>query len=275
MRNLLSPDVVLSLLSGLMLFGTIILIGHVVNDGTPASRIVLSAAASVAWTTVMMILRIPGVRAYLYQLYYRVSSPTYQIEAGGAVRSGPSIEERALIDLGLVATKKIYGDAIPQLTATSRIIIKVKPPRTIRIDVPPEDQQPEDDWAEDIGRLVEFQLWGFGGKANQVKATLDKEICPFIMRLTEELRAGHEGRNYWVRITTQGKNPFLKFYLRDVPNADVGNFQLDLTDNFAGSQVYVAIQEHGLRIAADAPDALANSVRSYLSSPALAHRDDG
>ena len=276
-KTLLSPDVALALGSGLLLFGTIILIGWIVNDGTPASRIILSAIASIAWTAIMAVFRIPAVRILLYELRYLVSGPTYEIEAGGAIKSGSSLKEQELLDLGWVATKKIYTNAMPQAGPTNRMVIKANRSQTIRIDIPAEDGECLLGWGEDddAGRVVEFFLWGYGGKAKQVKAALDKEICPFITRLTAELQAGHEGQNFWVRITTQGENPFLRFYLRDVPSAEVSSFQLHLTDKFAEGAVSVAIQENGLRIAANAPDALANSVRSYLSSPALAHRDDG
>ena len=241
----------------------------------------LIAVVPVIPGAITAIWKIPAIRLFLHRLYYRINGPTYEIQAGGTIRSRLSDSEQKLLTLGLLTAKKVYATASVEAILSNRVMIKADRSRTIRLDLPLEfDDSDDDEQAnapvdDDHGRTVEFQLWGYDGKAARIEALLEKEIGPFINHLITEMQAKNDSRNLWLRISRQGKNPFLQFYLRDVPNAQVNNFQLDLTDVFAGDLVSVVIREDGFRIAAKTPLGLVNSAKSYLSTPALSHRDSG
>ena len=222
--------------------------------------------------------KIPAIRLFATKLYHRVGGPTYEVQAGGTIWTTTPESEGELLRLGLSTAKKVYTNAKVETALTNRVIIKADRSRTIRIDLPQDFDDDDEHMDSDEGtgghdREVMFQLWGYSGKATGIETMLEREIAPFFDQMIAVMQEGHTPGNFWLRIHMEGKNPFLQFYLRDVPDAEVGKFQLDLTDVFAGDSIRVAIGEDSFRLSANNPRGLVNSAKSYLSTPALAHRD--
>ena len=240
-------------------------------------RLFLIAAVPAIPETIRAVWQIPTIRLYAHRFWARVSGPTYEVQAGGVIRSTSLEDEKELLDLGLSTAKKVYASAKVETRLTNRLVIKAGQSRTIRVDLPQGFDQDDEHMGSDEeqcnDREIAFQMWGYDGKATRIEYLLAKEIAPFFDNVIAAMKAKNDSRNFWLTISMEGKNPFLKYYLRDVPNAEVDKFQLDLTDVLAGDSVKVAIREDSFRFAANNPWGLVNSARTYLSTPALAHRD--
>ena len=223
----------------------------------------------------------PGLRFHYHRVRYRLFGPTYQVRAGGTFRPGLSESESELLKVGLLTAQKVYRTARVESTLANRIVIGGAHSRTIRLDLSQEFEDGEEDGLIDMPanadarhrRLVAVELWGYEANSTQVANLVEREIVPFFDNLGEAMRAEAEGRNFWLRITLPSRNPFLQFYLRDVPDADVSKFQLEFTQDMAGDKARVAIRKEGFSISAFTPRPFARLIRAYLSTPALAHSD--
>ncbi len=277
MKAFFSLETTTLLLVMVVIAGVVIGIAWVVNDGTPASRIGLTAVASVAWTAVTALWKIPAFRVLLRTLHRRFGGPTYVIEAGGVVWPGiAAADDTQLLNMGLSVAKRMHKKAQPDATFDNRMLIQGDRSRSIRLDV--QRETADDVWSDDFDESSEpqlsFLMRGYTGNMARTKKMLDREIGPFMNRLVDEAEAKRKGRNFWLRITMeQGQNPLLRFYLRDVPTAQVDSFQLNLTDRSGDEPVRVVVRGDGFSISTRTVDGLTNSAKTYLSSLALPDTD--
>lgn len=272
MRRLFTPDIFASLFIAAILIAVVAFVAWPLADQS-IWRLFLIAAAPAIPELARVALKVPAVRLLVHRVAHRLSGPVYEVQAGGMIWTTSSDSEATLLDRGLTIAKKVYSNAKVETSLTNRVMIKAGRSRTVRIDLPQELQHGCGE--EENDRRVEFLLWGYDGKATRIEKLLEKEIAPFIDELTKAMQNGGESRNFWLRIHTQGQNPFLQFYLRDVPDAEVSNFQLELTDIFAGDLIKVSVQQDGFRVTATTPFGLASSAKAYLATPALSHRHRG
>ena len=155
----------------------------------------------------------------------------------------------------------------------NRIVIKAGRSRTIVIDVQDDVLgEPDCDDGDGEQQLVEFSLRGYDAGVTHTQEMLDEEIEPFIDALVDAVQDGIKSQNFSVAIGMNSPNPFLNFYLKDVPTASVKDFRLDLNDMYAGDPVRVVVRQDGLHVAARKPSSLVKSTKAYLVTPALSHR---
>ena len=261
--------------------GVVIIIAWIVNDGTPASRIVLTAGVSVAFIGLTTLWKLPAFRVLLHKLRHRINSPTYEIVAGGVIYPGVTTDENGLndselLDIGFSVTKRMHEKAIQEAKLANRIVIRADRSRSIIFDVQREttDDEYTDDWNESQKSQMNFNMRGYTGNTARTKKILDHEIGPFMNHLVDETKAHPTGRNFWLHITmehSQYRNPLLMFYLRDVPTTQVELFQLHLIDQFDGEPVRVLIHGDGFNISTRTVDGLMDSTKRHLSNLALPH----
>ena len=244
-------------------------------------RSILMVAMSLSAMIYGVVKTSPFLRFHFHKLRFRFLGPTYQVRAGGRFRTALSESDAELLKVGLQTAQKVYGTARTESSLTNRIVIGGANSRTIRLDLSQEFDDKDEDDPDDVlaeedvrgSRLIEVELWGYEANSTRVSRLVESEIVPFFDNLGDAMRAEAEGRNFWLRITLPGRNPFLQFYLRDVPDANVSKFQLEFTQDMAGDKARVAILKEGFSISAFTPRPFARLVSIYLSTPALANSD--
>ena len=250
-------------------------------------RYAIMGVATISIAAIKYLWDIPLIRLHTFRLWYRILGPSYQIEAGGEVNTKSLATDSELLHAGLSAVKGIYRTAIPDTPITSqvnRLDIKANRHQTVRIDLPQiasdellDDEMPDDEVFGDeeaiSERLVRFRVWGSGGHVNRVEAMLGKEIAPLIQDLSSALGPLSSPGNYWVRVSMDGVNPFLRFYLRDVSDIEIKHFRLNFVRHISGDSVSTSITEDGFRVSGRKPTVLISCARDCLSAPALTHVD--
>ena len=280
MKSLLSREVVIGVSFILAWCVALVFIAYPLADKS-LTRVILMGAMSLSTMLYGVAKTSPLLRFHYHKLRYRLRGPTYQVRAGGTFRTAIFESNSTLLMTGLQTAQKVYGAARAESTLTNRIVIGGANSRTIRLDVSQEfdddDEYDPDDMLADedakVCRLVEVELWGYEANSTRVAKLVENEIVPFFDNLADSMQAEAKGRNFWLKITLPNRNPFLQFYLRDVPDANVSEFQLEFTQDMAGDSARVAIQKEGFSISAFTPRPFARLVRTYLSTPALANSD--
>lgn len=277
MRSLLSKEVLVGIFVIFAWLAAAMVIAYPLADKSVV-RSLLMVAMSLSAMIYGVVKTSPRLRFYFHKLRYRLFGPTYQVRAGGTFRAGLTGSESTLLTVGLRTAEKVYRTARTESSLTNRIVISAHS-RTIRLDLPQELEDGDEDGLDDIGeslgfnKLVEVTLWGYEANSTRIADLVENEIVPFFDNLREAMEAEAEGRNFWLKITLPGRNPFLQFYLRDVPDADVSKFQLEFTQDIAGDKARVAILKEGFSVSAFTPRPFARLIRAYLSTPALANSD--
>ena len=280
MKSLLSLEVLVSVVFILVWSGVALFIAYPLADKSLV-RSLLMIAMSLLAMIYGVVKTSPTLRLLYQKLRYRLLGPTYQVRAGGTFRATMSENDSALLKVGLDTARKVFVTAKAESTLANRMLILGANSRTIKFDLPQEFDETDADGLGDaladedtrVSRLVEVELWGYEANSTRVADLVEREIVPFFDNLGDNMRAETKGRNFWLQITLPGRNPFLQFYLRDVPDADVSLFQLEFTRNMAGDQAKVGIRKEGFSISAFSPRPFVRLVRDYLSTPALAHSD--
>ena len=274
LQKLLSIEMLPVFVLGGGAFGVVLLISWLFVDESIEHRILITSASLIVYV-VLLVSKAPVVRDALYQLRQRLRSPIYEVNAGGMIWTTSQDDGPVLLKRGLTVAKNTFKAAKAESTFSNRMLILAGRSRSIRLDLNEEtqdDSQENEDHAEGQ-RRVDFLIRGYRSKVAQIANEIDKEIAPFIENLTREIQEGSSSPNFWLNIHLPGSNPFLKFYLRDIPNAEVGKFQIELIDCPGGNPVNVKILEQGFNISARTPLGLSQSARRYLFTPALSDGD--
>ena len=280
MKSLLSREVLICIIFIVVWFAAIALLAYPLADKS-VIRFLLMFMMPLPATVFGVVSKVPFLRFQFHKLRYRYFGPTYQVQAGGTFRTVASERDTALLKIGLRTAQQVYGTARAESCLSNSIMIRAANSRTIRLDLHQEfDDKDEDDpdiiladnYAE-VCRSVEVELWGYEANSNRITQLVENEIVPFFDKLPKSMKAKTTGHNFWLKIILPSRNPFLQFYLKDVPDADVSKFQLEFTLDMAGDKARVAIQEEGFSISAFTPRPFTKLVRTYLSTPALANGD--
>ena len=280
MKSLLSREVLVGGFFILAWCVAVVFIAYPLADKS-LTRVILMGAMSLSTMIYGVAKTSPSLRFHFHKLRYRLFGPTYQVRAGGTFRTAIFENDSTLLMTGLQTAQKVYGTARAESTLTNRIVIGGANSRTIRLDVSQEfdddDGYDLDDVLADedakVRRLIKVELWGYEANSTRVAKLVENEIVPFFDNLSDTMQAETKGRNFWLNITLPSRNPFLQFYLRDVPDANVSQFQLEFTQDMAGDRARVAIHKEGFSISAFTPRPFARLVSTYLSTPALANSD--
>ena len=280
MKSLLSRDVLVSVIFIVSWTVTMMVIAYPLTDKSPI-RSLLMVVMSLSAMIYGVVKTSPFLRFHFHKIRYRLFGPTYQVRAGGTFLTALSASDSALLKVGLLTAQKVYKTARAESFLSNRVVIGGANSRTIRLDVSQELDDKDENRLDDVlmdedtrvCRLVEVELWGYEANSTRVARLVETEIVPFFDNLGDAMRAETEGRNFWLRITLPSRNPFLQFYLKDVPDAEVSTFQLEFTQDMAGDRARVAIRKEGFSISAFTPRPFARLVSTYLSTPALANSD--
>ena len=280
MKSLLSREV-LVVLAFIMGWCVVVgIIAYPLADKSPL-RMLLMVLMSLSAMIFGVVRASPTVRFHYHKIRYRFFGPIYQVRAGGTFRTVTSQNDSTLLNVGLQTAQKVFSTASAESRLTNQIVMAGANARTIRLDLRQEFGKEENYDLEDplpdvdapVSRWVEVELWGYEANSTRVTKLVETEIVPFFDNLRDAMEAEAKGRNFWLKITLPSRNPFLQFYLKDVPDAEVSKFQLEFTQDMSGDIARVAIQKEGFSISAFTPRPFTKLVRTYLSTPALANSD--
>ena len=271
LKTILFSDAVVHVVVGLALVGIVAVAAWPMADTAPM-RYVLMMVTTFLLKAASSFLTTPFARTRIQRFLHRHWGANYEAEVGGIFLSKLPGDEHTMLTLGLTIARGIYGDARIEAKLANRILIHAGRSRTIRLDLPQELDELDTDDERPESRKVEFRLWGYDGRASRMEKILDAEVAPLINQLVDKMQAQHEGRNFWLRVDTKDESPHLRFYLRDVPDAKVDRFQMNLRDTFGGDTTHITVREAGINISARTPLGLVGSAKVYLGTPTLFHR---
>ena len=277
MKSLLSREFLLGLIFVAFWTAAAVIIAYPLADKS-LGRSFLMVAMSVAAMLFGVARSSPRARLLYHRVRFYAFGPTYKVSVAGVFRTSAPGEDKVLLEVGTSVAKKVYGTTRVLPPLTNRVAIRANDSTTIQITLPQEpehEHEPDDpiDLAFETGRLVEVELWGYDTNARRITKVMEREIVPFLSGMVDALQAETLGRSFSLNITLPSKNPFLRFYLKDVPDADVNKFQLEFSQKVAGDYARVVVRENGFSVSAFAPQPFTRIVRTYLSTPALAHSE--
>ena len=228
-------------------------------------------AAILLWWIAM-----PKLRLHLYRFYYLVFGPRCDVQVLGTVFVEPTLCSEDVLNQVLSVAKEWRPDAKETLRVTNRSVIQAGP-RTLTVTIPTpspmmvEESEVVQEDAPLPEQEVNLDLRGYDTKLTQMDSLLHREVQALLERFTAIVCKPGRQANFSLRLRVNGTNPFLAFYLREVPTGHVDQFQLRLTENEFGSLVDVTVTANQLSVAAHSPSALVSSTRRYLATPALAN----
>ena len=272
-----SPDVIIPLLFGLLLSLLILLVFWSVGE-EPVWRSIVIALVPLVPGAISACWRVNYIRQPLFKLWYRLRGPNYEVQARGTVWVQSSWSNEKLLDAAFSVAKNWRTDSKVELRISERIVIQ-SGPRTLSVDVP--QQFDCNDSEEEVAnkeqsqqdKVVHFHLRGYDSKFSRIDFLLNSEIGPLLEQLSGQMRPQGNSENYSLEVRMGNVNPFLQFYLRDVPGVQVDLFQLRLTDLDAGNKVHVNVEANRLTVSTRSPGALVRAARRYLANPALSNHN--
>ena len=99
---------------------------------------------------------------------------------------------------------------------------------------------------------------------------LQSEIKSLLEELERQMGKRGTSPNLALRARIVGTNPFLIFYLRDVPPGRVDEFRLSVSEERHGHAASVTVGANAVFVAARSPSVLVDTASRYLASPSLA-----
>ncbi len=133
------------------------------------------------------------------------------------------------------------------------------------------DDNEEEPNCEPLDRYIAIDLRGYEGKLTRTDSLLHREVQALLDAFSNDMKKSGTQTNFTLRVSIQGNNPFLAFYLRDVPVNRVDNFELRVNANEFGNDVTVTVRSNLITVAAHSASALVGSARRYLATPAIAN----
>ena len=215
-------------------------------------------------------------RLWAFRLYYKFCGPRCHMEVMGTVEvdacSFPS--SVSVLQTVLLTSRKWNPAAKETAHLKNRTVIQAGA-RTLTVDSSVFDLATAEDDVDEAavdGRRITFTLRGYEGTLGRLDEYLQGEVVSLLEALTM-LGKGLPS-TFSLQATIAGINPFLLFYLRDVPSSeDIKSFRLQLTKEEHGNQVAVYVTSDSISVSARTPSALVESAKRYLATPALsAHR---
>ena len=282
MKDTLPPDWIGLLLPPVVVAGAIALIVLLVEK--PEVRVSLIVFCGFVPAVSTLVWQRSDVRLGLFRLYYRYFGPNCNVRIVGdvpvnadqndedllneAVRLVMLLDPRAeqLAILSNRRSVKYYGRTL----ILDAVEVDAGEGETDILDWEGGDDDVDDAFEEEVvDRRVLFNLSGYAGKLTKVESLLGNEVALLLERLNGEMKRQGAQPMYSLRATVKGGNPFLVFYLKDVPSKDTELFNLSLVFGEGDSQVMVSVSMDFIDVSARTPTRLLDSARRYLASPAL------
>ena len=190
----------------------------------------------------------------------------------------PTVSDDALLNEVYSLAKQLNSGARVDLNINNRSVIRVGA-QILTTTVLTTYAQDYQDW-DGLGleekveaeKSINFDLGGYEGAIASLDDALRKRALPLLSRLNSEIKKQGTLANLSLVAQINGANPFLTFYLRDVPSSRVEGFHLKLETKRHGHIEILEVTADSITVAARTPDALVESACGYLASPALAHR---
>ena len=218
------------------------------------------------------------LRLWGYQRYYRFFGPSCTVRIVGRFQVDASLSDDVLLDEVYSLAKQLNSGARVDLNNNNRSVIRVGA-QVLTTTVTTAYVQEYCDWdglgldeEAEVEKSVSFDLGGYEGAIASLDDALRKRALPLLSRLNSEIKKQGTLANLSLVAQINGANPFLTFYLRDVPSSRVEGFHLKLETKKNGHIEMLEVTADTITVAARTPDALVESARGYLASPALAYR---
>lgn len=233
----------------------------------------IHTVAVTSWWTSKQRLRLWG-----YKHYYRFFGPICTVRIIGRFQVDANLSDDDLLQDVYALAKQCNSRARLVLSINSRSVIRVGAQILTTTIVTSYLQADQDSDEADAGepaqveKLISVDLGGYEGAIGSLDKALSKRALPLLLRLNSEIKKQGTLANLSLEAQIDGTNPFLTFYLRDVPSTNVEGFHLKMSKLNQGQMEALEVTARSISVAARTPDALVESARNYLGSPALAHR---
>ena len=218
------------------------------------------------------------IRLWGYKRFYRFFGPTCTVRIIGRFQVDASLSDAELLSEVYSLAKNWNSRARVELCINNRSIIRAGAQTlttTVVTMTSPMDYGREgsglDEDAE-VEKSVSFDLGGYEGAIASLDDALRKRALPLLLRFNSDIKKQGTLANLSLEAHIDGTNPFLTFYLLDVPSSRVEGFHLKLTKEKHGLAEMLEVTADSITVAARTPDALVESACNYLASPALAYR---
>ncbi len=211
------------------------------------------------------------IKLLAFKADYRVFNLRCEMRVTGTLWTCASRDAPTLMQETLTAIRRWDRSAKVSARLVNRMVVAAGH-RTITITFPDgggfqEDE--DDDRGQD--REVHLELRGYHSRLAHLHSDLDEEVAPFLELMVKAIPECCQQPNFSIAARMNRSNPYLAFYLKDVPNAQVEHFQFRYrTDNERG-QVSVSVAEDGFTVTSHSVGALIRHARRCLSMPALAN----
>lgn len=114
------------------------------------------------------------------------------------------------------------------------------------------------------------ELRGYQNKVRRLRYILENEIERLLVALSDACSDKRGWDNLSLSITIEGRNPFLGFYVRDIPARDISHFVVRAKPIKSNADARIEIVRDGFSVQASTPRSLVRVARRYLASPAIA-----
>ena len=224
----------------------------------------------------------PRLRITAYRCYYSVLGPRCDVQVLGRIIADPTLNPREILGKAHSIARNWRSDSEEVVRISNRSVIRAGP-RTLTVDVRTSDESTDDDSELDEKLVVDgeeqipchhevtFNLGGYDSKLTRMDSLLHREILSLLEQFANGLIVKGTEPNFTVRVHIHGDNPFLAFYLRDVPLSRVSEFELQLIADEYGNPVHISVRSDLITVAARSPSALVESARRYLATPGLSN----
>ena len=273
------PDILFLAVTFIFVVGLVVWLGQMTweSDGWRpflfAGIPLIHSLTVVFWWTSRQKLRRLG-----YKWYYRFFGPRCTVRITGRFEVNANRSDDALLNEVYLLTKNWNPRAKVDINVNNRSVIRAgaQTLTTTVVTNSLEESDDRDDLEDEDGAGVEksvsFDLGGYEGAIASLDDALYRRALPLLLRLNSDIKKQGTDANLSLQAHIDGTNPFLTLYLRDIPSSRVEAFHLKLTTENQGLREMVEVTADTITVAARTPDALVESARGYLSSPALAHR---
>ena len=176
-------------------------------------------------------------------MIYGRFGPGCTIRVLATVPVNPGHSNAQLLNDALTLAQKWDDKSRESVRILNRSVIMAEH-RTLQIDV---EEWESADLDEDVGTVMEFEdglegwdidapsyrtvhisLTGYAGPLTWVDSMLRKEVVYLLESIATAMAHRQDGLMFTLEARLDGPNPFLTFYLRDVPMRKVKDFTLDL-----------------------------------------------
>lgn len=226
---------------------------------------VVAALVQVVWWTW------PPLRLWFYRAIYRFRGPQCEIKVSGVIYA-ESRDRKELLNHVLKAVKIWSDNARETISIDNRSVIQAGP-LTLGITVFDDDLDADADADGAISPLdlqLRIELTGYRGPLTRMDSLLRSEVQTLFDALeTKFLKLGRSS-TFSLQAYMSKSNPFLVFYLQNVPLADRNAFKLQVRSEDHGNRFSVDVTGTSIDVSAHTPSVLVNQACRYLASPALA-----